>query len=266
MMPATRAVAKASPLGSASPNIASSTAGFIVTTPEATASRAVIPFADTSTIAASPEADRWDSGIGFDDSGTFIRTFPTATRITLPAAVPFVNHYGNRTPPARASGRPTHNPIAMEMMLRQAIGTGGEVTNAGGDWATHVVAWFVGARSHRVLCLIAGIWLLNGFDLALTIMAHQQGLLSELNPLARRLLVDGPVWITLYKVGLVLIGTYPLIRFRTSRIAEMGALCVLLVYALLAVHWNTCYELYTLAHTNNVNWAEVQAIDGAWNR
>jgi hypothetical protein len=97
-------------------------------------------------------------------------------------------------------------------------------------------------------------------------MAHQQGLLSELNPMARRLLRDGPLWITLYKVGLVLIGTYPLIRFRTTRIAEMGALCVLLVYALLAVHWDTCYQLYTLSNTNNINWAELEAIDTAWSR
>lgn len=152
------------------------------------------------------------------------------------------------------------------MMLRQAIGTGGGGTSARDDWGPRALAWFVDARSHRVICLVAGIWLINGFDLALTIMAHQQGLLSELNPLARRLLSDGPLWITLYKVGLVLIGTYPLIRFRTTRIAEMGALCVLLAYALLAVHWNTCYELYTLSLTNNVNWAEVQAIDSAWDR
>jgi len=152
------------------------------------------------------------------------------------------------------------------MTLQQTIGAEGAVTNARGDWGRRMLTWFVDARSHRVICLVAGIWLINGFDLTLTIMAHQQGLLSELNPLARRLLRDGPLWITLYKVGLVLIGTYPLIRFRTTRVAELGAICVLLIYSLLAVHWNTCYELYTLSQTNNVNWADVEAIDTAWNR
>ena len=47
------------------------------------------------------------------------------------------------------------------------------------------VHWVVGARPHRVICLVMGIWLINGFDLALTLLAHEQGLLEEQNPVAR---------------------------------------------------------------------------------
>ncbi len=44
--------------------------------------------------------------------------------------------------------------------------------------------WVAEARSHRVICLVLGIWLLNGFDLAFTILSHEQGVLHEENPVA----------------------------------------------------------------------------------
>ncbi len=125
---------------------------------------------------------------------------------------------------------------------------------------TRVVEWIAESRSHRVLCLVTAIWLLNAFDLTLTILAHQQGMLTEENPLARKLLNSGPVFLTLFKVGLVLIGSYPLLRFRTARITEMASLVILIAYALLAVHWSECYELYALTASGPVNVAEIDAI------
>lgn len=104
--------------------------------------------------------------------------------------------------------------------------------------------WFVEARAHRVICLVLGVWLINIFDLTLTVIAHRQGILVEQNPLARRLLQDGVMSIILYKVGMVCIGSYPLLRFRTTRIVEIGAVVVLLAYALVAFRWHSCYDVY----------------------
>ena len=63
-----------------------------------------------------------------------------------------------------------------------------------------------------MILLVLCIWLLNAFDLAFTVYAHQQGVLHEANPVARGMLEGGTVVIMLYKVGMVLIGSYPLMR------------------------------------------------------
>ncbi len=46
-------------------------------------------------------------------------------------------------------------------------------------------AWATASRSHRVICVLAGLWLINLFDLMLTVLAHTQGVLDESNPVAR---------------------------------------------------------------------------------
>ena len=102
-----------------------------------------------------------------------------------------------------------------------------------------------------------GIWLLNGFDLIFTILAHQQGMLQEQNPIARLMLTYGTPSIVLFKIGLVFIGSYPLLRFRTARITELGTLVILVAYALLAVHWSECYELYAASISHDPNLAEL---------
>jgi len=123
--------------------------------------------------------------------------------------------------------------------------------------------WVASSRAHRVLCLIVGIWLLNGFDLSLTILANQHGLLHEQNPFARRFLEHGAFSIMLFKVALVAIGSYPLLRFRRTRIAELGALVVLGAYAMLAVRWSTCVDLYTLSLSNPITLADVESLQQA---
>jgi hypothetical protein len=128
-------------------------------------------------------------------------------------------------------------------------------------WLSRLIHWFAEARSHRVICLVLAVWLLNGFDLALTILAHDQGMLAEENPVARRFLADGPVFLILFKVGLVLIGSYPLLRFRRLRLTELATLVILVAYGLLAVHWSACYELYTLTASGHINMAEIDAIE-----
>jgi len=107
--------------------------------------------------------------------------------------------------------------------------------------------WIAEARAHRVILLVLGIWLLNGFDLAFTVISHQQGMLHEENPLARHMLHNGTASIVLFKTGLVLIGSYPLLRFRAARISELGAFTILFAYVLLAVHWAQVVDLNTIA-------------------
>lgn len=126
-----------------------------------------------------------------------------------------------------------------------------------GDWRDRAVSWMIESRSHRVICIMLGIWMLNGFDLAFTVLAHQQGFLQEANPLARQMLHNGIASIVLYKVGLVLIGSYPLLKFRQACITELGALVVLMSYMFLAFHWSLCYELYAVSASAAGTFAEL---------
>jgi len=127
--------------------------------------------------------------------------------------------------------------------------------------SSRVIEWMVEARSHRVICLVLGIWLLNGFDLAFTILSHDQGMLHEENPLARHMLAYGTLSIILYKTGMVLIGSYPLLRFRAARITELGSFVILLAYAFLAVHWSECYDLYSFTASHSIEMAESRVLD-----
>lgn len=101
--------------------------------------------------------------------------------------------------------------------------------------------------------------MLNGFDLAFTLLSHQHGLLDEQNPFARSMLEQGELPVLLFKVGLVLIGSYPLLRFRHVRITELGALVVLFAYALLAFRWSACFELYSASISHPISLAELEA-------
>lgn len=125
-------------------------------------------------------------------------------------------------------------------------------------WTARLVHWVVRARSHRVICLVLGIWLLNGFDLTFTILAHGQGMLDEANPLANHVLQRGTTFIVLFKVGLVLFGSCPLLWFRRARIAELAALLIFTAYALLAVRWSVCFELYTVAASSGIQMVDIE--------
>jgi len=127
-------------------------------------------------------------------------------------------------------------------------------------WVNRLIHWAVEARSHRVICLVLGIWLLNGFDLAFTILAHENGILSEQNPLARHMLQKGTTSVILFKIGLVLIGSYPLLRFRQARITELGTYVIISAYALLAFRWSICFDLYAATITGPIDYAELQQL------
>ena len=105
--------------------------------------------------------------------------------------------------------------------------------------------------------------LLNAFDLTLTMVSHEQGVLHEQNPVARQLLRSGPSSIILYKVGLVLIGCYPLFRFRRARITELASIVIMLAYVILAIRWSVCYELFCSVFPGETNVADVALTIGA---
>ncbi len=147
-----------------------------------------------------------------------------------------------------------HTGTVVEPIVRESPGR---------TWWDRAVCWIAEARSHRIICLVAGIWLLNGFDLVFTLLSHEHGLLFEENPLAREMLGQGVVSVVLYKIGLVLIGTYPLLKFRRVRITELGTFVVFLVYALLAIRWSTCFKLYSMGLTRDTDVAGVAIVDQA---
>ena len=123
--------------------------------------------------------------------------------------------------------------------------------------------WIVAARSHRVLCLLAGLWVINVFDLILTRISYREGLLHEANPVAAVVLARGPGAVCFFKCVLVAIGSFILIRYRRRMLAEFTAASLLIIYAVVAVQWKWCYELYELAHTGSITNADlVQA--GVW--
>lgn len=122
--------------------------------------------------------------------------------------------------------------------------------------------WFVAARGNRVICFVLCIWLLNAFDLAFTLLSHQSGMLYEQNPVARQVLRMGPMSVMLYKVGLVAIGTFPLLKYRRFRISEMAAIIVVFVYTMLALRWAHCYHFYSMAFPYRMNMTA--AMDETW--
>ena len=126
-----------------------------------------------------------------------------------------------------------------------------------------VWSWLAKSRGHRVLCLVLGLWTVNLFDLVLTLTAHRQGLLHEANPIAAVLLSRGPQAVCLFKFCLVAAGSIILIRYRRHLSAELAAGSLLAVYALVAVQWKWCYELYVLAHTSDATNSELAEM-GSW--
>lgn len=102
-------------------------------------------------------------------------------------------------------------------------------------------------RQRRVLLLLAALWVLNIFDCGLTLMAWTQGHLSEANPVARYVLGHGPESLVLYKLTLVGASSLMLWRARFHPLAERAIWLLVVAYAVVAVHWRLCYELYLVA-------------------
>lgn len=107
------------------------------------------------------------------------------------------------------------------------------------------VGWGPSSRPRRVLLLLSVLWVLNVFDLGFTVLAHGQGALNELNPLARMLLPYGAVGLTLYKVAAVGTGSLLLWRWRSHPLTESALWFLIVVYVIVALRW---HDLFILLH------------------
>lgn len=96
-------------------------------------------------------------------------------------------------------------------------------------------------RDRRFAWLLIGVWIVNLFDLELTLLAAQQRMLGELNPVAGQLLPFGAKALTCYKFALLALGSLILWRYRSHWLA-MGALWVVAIACVaLSLVW---YQLY----------------------
>lgn len=101
-----------------------------------------------------------------------------------------------------------------------------------------------GSRCRRIWLLMAAVWLMNGFDLTLTLHAHAQGLLNELNPIAVHLLPLGPAVVTVFKITLVAFGSWILLHHRRHAWVEVLSWMVAGVYVGVSLRWMFCYDAY----------------------
>ena len=107
----------------------------------------------------------------------------------------------------------------------------------------------VSSRTRRVFLLLVGVWMLNIFDLLMTTQAAADGVLHEENPLGRMLLRAGPSALTVFKMGVLCLGTFVLFNFRRFRCAELASCLVLAVYTGVAFQWKLCYDVYEATMT-----------------
>ncbi|MCG3136273.1 MAG: hypothetical protein HJJLKODD_00099 [Phycisphaerae bacterium] len=105
--------------------------------------------------------------------------------------------------------------------------------------------WSAG-RVRRIWVLMSAIWLMNGFDLIMTLSAHQQGLLVESNPVAHAILPHGPVALGIFKVALVLAGSLIFLNYRRHPLVEYLSWFLVVVYLGVSFRWVACYNLYDI--------------------
>ena len=98
-------------------------------------------------------------------------------------------------------------------------------------------------RGQRVVLLLILLWILNGFDLAFTIMAHRLGDFSEGNPIARTMLHQ-PVRVVIFKVSSVVFASGIFFLFRDRGLVEAGCWGLCLVYAVIGFLWLLYYDGY----------------------
>lgn len=123
--------------------------------------------------------------------------------------------------------------------------------------------WLSSTRSRRVFLLLVAVWIINVFDLTLTLQADRDGILHEQNPIARALLNYGQIPVSLFKIGLVAAASILLWRCRSHRCTELAALLAVLIYAGVALQWKACYDTYDLTLADGGDITE-RAVDPGW--
>lgn len=131
----------------------------------------------------------------------------------------------------------------MTTLFAQSRGIGTDGIAGESSAALH---WLFSTRSRRLFLLLVAVWIINAFDLTLTLLADRDGILHERNPIARALLSYGQVPVSLFKIGLVTAASLVLWRCRVHRCSELAAVLAVLIYAGVAFQWKDCYDTYDL--------------------
>ena len=116
-------------------------------------------------------------------------------------------------------------------------------------------------RARRVLIFLSGIWILSLFDLLMTVRAEADGVLNECNPLATYMLTLGVPALLAFKLVPLLGASFLFVRFRHRCCTEVGVLVALFAYAVVAVQWKLCYQMYEIVIVGNCTPASFDYID-----
>lgn len=128
----------------------------------------------------------------------------------------------------------------MEVLLSPSR-SGRTTSSRTADPAAFVSASRRERQDRRFVWLLIGVWIVNCFDLELTLLAAHQRMLWELNPVVGRLLPFGPKGLTCYKFALLGFGSLVLWRYRRHRVAVIALWIVAIACVALSLVW---YELY----------------------
>ena len=107
-------------------------------------------------------------------------------------------------------------------------------------------------RGRRICLLVTAIWIMNAFDLFMTLHAHGHGLLTETNPIAQYLLVLGPFALIMFKILLAGFGGCVLLWNRHHALAEYMTWLAAGANLIVAVRWMSCYEFYQVTVNHGV--------------
>ncbi|OPX22025.1 MAG: hypothetical protein B1H04_05650 [Planctomycetales bacterium 4484_123] len=133
----------------------------------------------------------------------------------------------------------------------RAITKGGSTFphHAASRWLERLRSWVRAAnrdraarRTRRVVLLVMVLWILNIFDLVLTLLARTHEHFEELNPLAAPLL-DNPAALICFKLVVVALASLILLRFRRHPLTEIGCWGASAAYSALAGVWWLYYLL-----------------------
>ncbi len=107
-------------------------------------------------------------------------------------------------------------------------------------------------RGRRICLLVTAIWIMNAFDLFMTLHAYGHGLLTETNPIARYLLVQGPFALIMFKILFAGFGGCVLLWNRHHALAEYMTWLAAAANLSVAVRWMSCYEFYEVTVNHGV--------------
>jgi hypothetical protein len=99
-------------------------------------------------------------------------------------------------------------------------------------------------RPRRILLLLAAVWIMQGFDLGFTVVAHRCESFAELNPVARWALQRGATGAIVYKVTLVLLGSVILWCCRRRVLSECLLWLVVAACVGLSLRWRDYFHYF----------------------